>query len=135
MTVRATAVRWSLLVMWLIVGVAVWNGVYDLYVSRGAREYLQLAAEAELGRRPVPVMADVMASNFRAGRNSWAASSYFLLIVAASVVTNVRGSPASADRIGSNGTIDVRASREIVASMRVSRYPAAESVRLSRGGP
>jgi hypothetical protein len=46
--------------LWLFVGVAVWNGVFDLYVSRGAREYLQLQAEAELGRSPQPSMTEVM---------------------------------------------------------------------------
>ncbi len=39
---------------------AVWSGVFDLYVSRGAREYLQKQAEFELGRGPEPSMADVM---------------------------------------------------------------------------
>ena len=50
-----------------MLGGAVWNGFFDLYVSRGAREYLQLSAEAELGRRPTPSMAAVMNSNKQAG--------------------------------------------------------------------
>lgn len=61
MSVRAIAV------LWLVLGVAVWNGFFDLYVSRGAREYLQLRAEYELGRGPEPVMTVVMARSQRDG--------------------------------------------------------------------
>jgi hypothetical protein len=53
--------------LWLALGSSVGLGVYDLYVSRGAREYLQRAAEAELGRGPAVAMADVMAANQAAG--------------------------------------------------------------------
>lgn len=50
----------ALVALWIIVGIAVWNGVFDLYVSRGAREYGQKAAEADLGLAPHVTMADVM---------------------------------------------------------------------------
>jgi hypothetical protein len=53
--------------LWLLVGAAVWNGFFDLYVSRGAREYLQRQAEAELGRGPAPAMDAVMANARRDG--------------------------------------------------------------------
>jgi hypothetical protein len=59
--------RRTIAVLWLIVGIALWNGIFDLYVSRGAREYLQLSAEAELGRVPQPSMAEVMARAERMG--------------------------------------------------------------------
>jgi hypothetical protein len=72
-------------VIWLAIGVAIWNGFYDLYVSRGAREYLQLAAEAELGRREPPSMSAVMASNSRAG--AYAATVWAVLIVGAGWAT------------------------------------------------
>ena len=60
--------RWTsagaklLFVGWLAIGFAVWNGFFDLYVSRGARYYLQLQAEAELGRTSKAPMPDVMAA-------------------------------------------------------------------------
>lgn len=54
-------------VLWLVVGVAVWNGFFDLYVSRGAREYGQLRVEYELGRGPDPDMTQVMARATHAG--------------------------------------------------------------------
>ena len=49
-------------ILWIAVGVAVWNGFFDLYVSRGAREYGQKQAEYELGLGPQPSMALVMAN-------------------------------------------------------------------------
>ena len=47
--------------IWLAVAATVWMGFFELYVSRGAREYLQLKAEAELGRVAQPSMNEVMA--------------------------------------------------------------------------
>ena len=54
--------RRLLAAFWVIVGVAVWNGFFDLYVSRGAREYGQKQAEFELGLGPQPSMSAVMSS-------------------------------------------------------------------------
>ena len=47
--------------IWVAVAATVWMGFFELYVSRGAREYLQLKAEAELGRVAQPSMNEVMA--------------------------------------------------------------------------
>ena len=47
-------------VIWLVVAATVWIGFFELYVSRGAREYLQLKAEAELGQVAQPSMNEVM---------------------------------------------------------------------------
>jgi hypothetical protein len=38
----------ALALVWLVIGVAVWCGFFDLYVSRGARLYLEEHAEYEL---------------------------------------------------------------------------------------
>jgi len=67
--------------LWLLLGVAVWAGFYDLYVSRGAREYGQLRVEAELGRGPEPDMKQVMANARRDG--VVAATAWAVVIVAA----------------------------------------------------
>lgn len=75
MTRRAAAL------LWLVLGIAVWNGFFDLHVSRGAREYLLLQAEHELGRREARSMIDVMAEAKR--RGAVAASLWAGLIVAA----------------------------------------------------
>jgi hypothetical protein len=67
--------RGLLAVLWLVLGAAVWNGFYDLYISRGAREYGQLRVERELARGPDPDMIGVMdrakADGFR-GATIWA---------------------------------------------------------------
>ena len=52
--------RRALVALWFVVALVVWNGIFDLYVSRGAREYGQKAAEADLGLGPRVTMADVM---------------------------------------------------------------------------
>ena len=54
-------------VLWLALGVAVWNGFFDLYVSRGAREYGQLRVEHEFRNGPDPDMLAVMARAQRDG--------------------------------------------------------------------
>lgn len=68
-------------VLWLALGVAVWNGFFDLYVSRGAREYGQLRVEYELGRGPDPDVTRVMA---RATRDGVRASTIWAALVVAS---------------------------------------------------
>ncbi len=51
----------TLMLLWLLVGAAVWFGIFDLYVSRGAREYGQVHAEYELHMTTVePAMMTVM---------------------------------------------------------------------------
>jgi hypothetical protein len=70
---------------WLVLGIALWNGVFDLYVSRGAREYLQEQAEFELGRGPEPVMSMVMANATRDGQIM--ASAWAVIVTAAGWAT------------------------------------------------
>jgi hypothetical protein len=48
--------------LWLLAGIAIWNGFVDIYVSRGAREYGQKQAEADLGLGPKVSMTEVMAN-------------------------------------------------------------------------
>lgn len=77
--------RWALLVLWLLVASGVSAGFYDIYVSRGAREYLQASAEADLGRRAEPSMVAIMEANQRAGRR--AGTYWFVVIVTAGWAT------------------------------------------------
>jgi len=67
--------------LWLALGVAVWNGFFDLYVSRGAREYNQLRVEHELAREPEPDMTAVMT---RAQRDGVEAATLWAALVTAS---------------------------------------------------
>lgn len=46
--------------LWVIVGVVVWNGVYDLMLVRGIKEFLFRDALYEAGRGPQTPIAAVM---------------------------------------------------------------------------
>ncbi len=48
------------LAMWVMVAVVVWNGLYDLRISLGIRDYLMQAALHDAGRGPDVSMADMM---------------------------------------------------------------------------
>jgi hypothetical protein len=80
-------VRRVLFVAWLGVGAAVWNGFFDLYVSRGAREYLQKRAEFDAGLTPgpAPAMAVIMTAARRDGLV--AASAWAVLVTGLGLVT------------------------------------------------
>lgn len=53
--------------LWLVAGVIIWNAFFDLYVSRGAREYLQKKAEHDAGAGPPVTMDGVMRQATRDG--------------------------------------------------------------------
>lgn len=73
--------RGLMAVLWLLVGLAVFNAFFDLYVSRGAREYLQKRAEYELRGGAEPRMDAVMAQSTR---DAWTMSTIWAgLVVAA----------------------------------------------------
>jgi len=63
-----------------VLGIAIWNGFFDLYVSRGAREYGQLRVEAERDRLPQPDMTAIMN---RAKRDGLQHASFWALLVVA----------------------------------------------------
>jgi hypothetical protein len=48
------------LLLWVIVTVIVWNGLYDVRISLGVREYLLQAALHDAGRAPALPLADMM---------------------------------------------------------------------------
>ena len=72
--------------LWLVAGLAIWNAFFDLYVSRGAREYLQKRAEFELRGGAEPQMDAVMA---QATRDGWLMSSLYASLVVAAGWTTV----------------------------------------------
>jgi hypothetical protein len=72
-------VRRLAVVLWLVLGAAVWNGFFDLYVSRGAREYGQLRVEHEVGRGPEPDMKEVMG---RARRDGAVWATFWAVLIA-----------------------------------------------------
>lgn len=58
----------TLAVLWLALGVALWCGIFDIYISRGATDYLRAQAQYELHAAPeAPSMEVVMAGAKHAG--------------------------------------------------------------------
>jgi hypothetical protein len=78
--------RRLLAALWLLAGLVIFNAFFDLYVSRGAREYLQKRAEFELRGGVEPQMDAVMA---QATRDGWLMSSLWASVVVAAGWTTV----------------------------------------------
>jgi hypothetical protein len=66
-----------LAILWLLMGIAVWSGMFDLYVARGADLYLWRQAQFQLQlTQTEPSMAAMMADAKRHGAlmaSIWAA--------------------------------------------------------------
>ncbi len=93
----------TLAVLWVCIGTAVWLGFFDLYVSRGAREYGQDHAEWELHLNPnEPSMTAIMSHAKHDG--IVAASMWAGAIVAAGWATIWLKSTTHAKR-GSRGSL------------------------------
>lgn len=75
----------ALALAWMAVGLVLWNGVFDLYISQGTREYLQIAADVRAGDGVERSMADVMGWWTRQG--ALAASGWAALVVGAGWAT------------------------------------------------
>lgn len=75
----------ALVLMWIVIGVVVWNGVFDLYVSEGTREYLQIVAEVRAGYGVERTVTDVM--NWWKNAGAMAATGWAAFIVGAGLLT------------------------------------------------
>jgi hypothetical protein len=60
-------VTWAIAI-WVILAVAVWNGVFDMLVVRGEHEYLLAQARHELGTGPRRTIDEVMTGAIRRAR-------------------------------------------------------------------
>jgi hypothetical protein len=49
-----------LVLLWLVLGVFVWNAFFDLYIIDGTQHYLREQAEFQLGLGPEPSMTEIM---------------------------------------------------------------------------
>lgn len=52
-------------IVWVAIAVVVWNGLYDLRITLGVRDYLMKAALHDAGRGPAVVMSDAMRDTVR----------------------------------------------------------------------
>jgi hypothetical protein len=50
-----------LILLWVVVGVLVWNGFYDTLMTRGVKEYLMREAMARAGDGPAASLPAIMA--------------------------------------------------------------------------
>lgn len=80
MTARALAVA-----LWVVLSIALWNGVFDILVTRGVKEYLYRHAEHALGRGPEITMDVIMGQTIRDA--AIVASGWTLVIGAAGIYT------------------------------------------------
>jgi hypothetical protein len=77
--------------LWLVVGIIVWNGVYDFVLGKGLKEYLFRAALHDAGRGPLTPIESVMdVWTFDA---IWIATLWASCIVLAGLVTIRLASP------------------------------------------
>ena len=61
---RARARRLAV-ALWLAMAVVVWNGLYDLRITLGVRDYLMKQAQHDAGRGPEVTISDAMHETVR----------------------------------------------------------------------
>ena len=72
-------------ILWLSVAAVVWNGVYDVLITRGVKEYLLRHAMHEAGRGPQVPLAQMMDLTVRDA--AWMATFWASLILLAGLWT------------------------------------------------
>ena len=60
-----TRSRRAAVAIWIVMAIVVWNGLSDLRITLGVRDYLLKEALHEAGRGPAVVMADAMRATVR----------------------------------------------------------------------
>ena len=76
------------LAIWTVTAVVLWNGLYDLRISVGTRDYLLQAALHDAGRGPAVSMSEAMQEHVRAAVT--VASFWTALVSAAAVWSTAR---------------------------------------------
>ena len=75
----------ALLALWLVLAVLLWNGIYDMTVGEGIKEYLFRSALHQAGRAPrVPIAAVLDPYIFNA---VWVSTFWASLVMLAGLVT------------------------------------------------
>jgi hypothetical protein len=70
---------------WIVLSLALWNGIFEMMVVRGVKEYLFRAALHEAGRAPFMPIASVMdAAIFNA---TWVATLWTSVVLLIALVT------------------------------------------------
>lgn len=71
--------------VWLGLGVALWNGIFEMLVVRGVKEYLFRAALFDAGRGPLTAIRQVMDPAIY--HATWVATLWTSIVVFAAMLT------------------------------------------------
>jgi hypothetical protein len=71
--------------IWLVVALVVWNGVYDLLMTRGIKDYLLRQALHQAGRGPEVSMTALI--DLAIGEATWVSTLWASVILLAGLVT------------------------------------------------
>jgi len=71
--------------LWLVLAVALWNGIFEMMVVRGVKEYLFRAALFDAGRGPLTPIAEVMDPAIY--HATWVATLWASIVLLAGLVT------------------------------------------------
>ena len=71
--------------LWLVLAVALWNGIFEMMVVRGVKEYLFRAALFDAGRGPLTPIAEVMDPAIY--HATWVATLWVSVVVLAAMLT------------------------------------------------
>ena len=84
------------LTLWLVLGVVLWNGIFEMLVVRGVKEYLFRAALFDAHRGPqIPIGAVMDPAIFNA---TWVATLWTSIVLLAAFVTIQLLQPRAVDR-------------------------------------
>ena len=73
------------LAVWTVLAIALWNGIFEMMVVRGVKEYLFRAALYDTGRRPFTPIADVMDPAIY--HATWVATLWTSIVLLAALLT------------------------------------------------
>ena len=71
--------------LWLVLAVALWNGIFEMMVVRGVKEYLFRAALFEAGRGPLTPIAQIMDPAIH--HATWVATLWSSVVMLAAMMT------------------------------------------------
>ena len=74
-----------LVLVWVVLSVALWNGIFEMLVVQGVKQYLFRAALHEAGRAPFVAIADVMDPAIY--RATWVATMWTSIVLLAAMLT------------------------------------------------
>lgn len=74
-----------IVLVWVVLSVALWNGIFEMLVVQGVKQYLFRAALHEAGRAPFVAIADVMDPAIY--RATWVATMWTSIVLLAAMLT------------------------------------------------